>query len=295
MTIARSQALPERQEWRAQSLPAAVTQAGLRGVLRSLDRLQPPERPWQRRRDGGEVVRSHAAPDGHARDGQRRIPGPPPADTAGAEGPIAELVEDGSAVRRLPATWQRGAALGSAQAVLEDALRLSELVADGARVEVVQERVRERMAADLHPRRRHLAQLRPRDVSRRLDQRRDDEERGAHAELGERREGIRVVAGGAVVESEAEEVAAELGGNLSGHHRPQARVTRGDQMRAQFLGRQGVRPMRHLDVGESVVRHDVVQAEHRGAGPHTYPSPSSMSWMRFSSSAEYENALSGST
>src|SRR4029453_139420 len=130
MTIARSQALPERQEWRAQPLPAAVTQTRLGGVLRGLDRLETPERPRSRRGDGGEVVGCHATPDRHARDGQRRIAGMPPADAAGAEGVIAELVEDGGAVRRLPAARQRGAAHGSAQAVLEDALRLPELVAD---------------------------------------------------------------------------------------------------------------------------------------------------------------------
>src|SRR5262245_1878378 len=144
MTIARSQALPERQEGRAQSLPAAVTQACLRGVLRGLDRLQPPEGARRRRRDGGEIVGSHATPHGHARNGQRRIARVPPADAAGAEGAIAELVEDGGAVRWLPAARERGATHGSAQAVLEDALRLPELVADAARVEVVQEGVRER-------------------------------------------------------------------------------------------------------------------------------------------------------
>src|SRR5262245_34791119 len=210
MTIARSQTLPERQEWRAQSLPAAVAQTRLRGILRGLDRLQPPERPRRRRRDGGEVVGRHPTPDRHARDGEWRIARTPPADTAGAEGAIAELVEDRRAVRRLPAARQRGAAHGRAEAVLEDALRLAELVADTGRIEIMQERVRERVAANLHPPRRHLPQLRPRDVPRRLDQRRDDEERRAQAELPEGRKRLGVVAGATVVEGEAEELPAQL-------------------------------------------------------------------------------------
>ena len=70
-----------------------------------------------------------------------------------------------------------------------------------------------------------------------------------------------------------------------GHHEERAKLRR----------RQGVRPVCRLDLCETLLRHDVVQAEDGGPSPHTYPRPSSMSWMRFSSSLEYWKAFSGNS
>src|SRR5262245_30571934 len=103
MTLRRSPALPQGEQRAAKPLPGAVAEAGFGGVLGGIDRLEGPERARLAGRDGGEVRGLHAAPDGDAGDGERRIAGPPPANPAGAEGTVVQLGEHAFAVRWLPA------------------------------------------------------------------------------------------------------------------------------------------------------------------------------------------------
>ena len=139
-------------------------EARLGGILGGVDGLEAPERPRNPGRDGGELLRLHAASHRDARHRQRAATGMPPADTAGAEDPVAEILDDALEIRRLPAPRQRSAAHGCAETILEYPLRLPELAPHARCVELVHEGVRERMAADLHAGRRHLPELRPADV-----------------------------------------------------------------------------------------------------------------------------------
>src|SRR5262245_37946906 len=200
MTVARSPALPEREQRRAEPLPAGVAEAGLGCILGGVDRLQRPERARLRARDGGEIRRLHATADPDARDREGTVARPPPANPAGAEGTVVQLREHALAVRRLPAARERRAPYRRAEPVFQDALRLAELVPEAGRVELVEEWMGERVAADLHAGGRHLPELRPDHVPGRPDQGRHHEEGRAQAELRERREHLLVVAGTAVVE-----------------------------------------------------------------------------------------------
>ena len=101
----------------------------------------------------------------------------------------------------------------------------------------------ERVATRLHARRDHLAQLPPRDVARRIDQRRHHEEGGAQAELLQDGERVRVVAGMPVVEGEAVEEAGQLLANVAGRNGTARGRARREQEGAQLLARERVRPV----------------------------------------------------
>jgi hypothetical protein len=83
--------------------------------------------------DRGEFLRGQTAPNRDARHGERVGARMPPRDAAGAEDAIAELLQHGPQVGRLPAARQRRAPDRQAKARLEDALRLAELALEAAR------------------------------------------------------------------------------------------------------------------------------------------------------------------
>src|SRR5262249_60873103 len=99
--------------------------------------------------------------DSGARHGERTVAGVSPGEPAGEERPVAEGLKDLLEAGGLPAPGQGGAAHRRAETILQDGFRLAELAPQADRVQLVQERMRHRVAADLHARGGHLAPLRP--------------------------------------------------------------------------------------------------------------------------------------
>ena len=130
--------------------------------------------------------------------------------------------------------------------------------------------MRQRMASDLHSGGGHLPQLAPGDVSRRIDERRDDEESRAQVELIQHREGFDVVALVAVIEGEAVEEPTELVGHLAVGHRAAPGRAPGEQKGAEVLHGQRVRVMAQWHVAQLRRRHEIVEDEERRAGPHAH-------------------------
>src|SRR5262245_2324526 len=270
----------------AQALPALGAEPSLAQVLCRLDRPQTPERPWPPFHDRGELLRGHATP--HADPGHREgiVTPAPPGDPARAEHPVTEPAEDRAQPGRRPAARERSREHGDPQPILEQRLGIPVLGGDGRPIESIEEGMGHGVTADLHPTRDHLAELCPGHVSRLADGADHHEEGGAEAELTEGGKDLGVVAARAVVERERVHTPADLRREAPHRHAPAPRVGPCPQQGAKLLGRQHVWPMTERHAVEVRERHHVVEAEDRRPLPHTYPSPSSMSWIRACSSSE---------
>ena len=220
--------------------------------------------------DGGELVGDHAPPHRDARDGERTVARMPPADPAVAEGAVPESVQDLFEPRRLPAARQRGAAHRGPEPVLEDGLRLAELVAEPGRIQPMQEGMGQGVTADLHSRRGHLPQLRPAHVSGRArpasGPRRRSRACPARAAPGRprcSRSGSRRRRSGRRTDRPA-----PAGSVRRPRSAARLRVRR-HQVCPELGRRQRIRAVCRGDVGEVFVAHDVVQTEDCRPPPHT--------------------------